>query len=142
MQTIIAYPKITVIRPQGSFNSSSALEFQRQVTLAVSQEGHTSVLVDLERVELLDSADLMVLVYALRLAQTLDRQFSLCSVSPAIRIIFELTQLDQVFEIFDSSAAFEAQFHRHYSLGDFMLSLEELGDGGLHELISANVEAK
>ncbi len=108
MQTITAYPKITVIRPYGPFNASNVVEFQRQMTTAVAQSGHTCVLVDLEQVETLDSGGLMVLVYGLRLAQALERRFSLCSVSPSIRIIFELTQLDQVFEIFESSAAFEA----------------------------------
>ena len=107
MQTITAYPKITVIRPYGPFDASNAVEFQSQITTA-AQEGHTCVLVELEQVESLDSAGLMVLVYGLRLAQALECRFSLCSVSPSIRIIFELTQLDQVFEIFESSAAFEA----------------------------------
>ncbi len=108
MQTIIAYPKNTVIRPQGPFNASSAVEFQRQMTTAVVQQRDTSVIVDLEEVEFLDSAGLMVLVYGLRLAQAQERRFSLCSVPPSIRIIFELTQLDRVFEIFESIAAFEA----------------------------------
>ena len=107
MQTITAYPKITVIRPYGPFDASNAVQFQHQITTA-AQEGHTCILVDLEQVESLDSAGLMVLVYGLRLAQALEQRFSLCSVSPSIRIIFELTQLDQVFEIFESGAAFEA----------------------------------
>ena len=50
----------------------------------------------------------MALVSGLQLAQHLDRRFGICSVSPSIRIVFELTQLDQVFEIFESTAAFEA----------------------------------
>lgn len=74
----------------------------------VAQEGHSSVLVDLEQVESIDSAGLIALVRGLKLAQTLGRRFSICCVSPSIRIIFELTQLDQVFEIFDSKATFEA----------------------------------
>ena len=107
MQTIIAYPKITVIRPQGPVNASNAVEFQRQMTTAVAQEGQSTVVVDLEQVESLDTAGLMALVHGLRLAQGLNRRFSLCSVPPSIRIIFELTQLDRVFEIFESVAAFE-----------------------------------
>lgn len=82
MQTIIAYPKITVIRPQGPFNASKAVEFQRQMTTAVVQQRYTSVLIDLEEVEFLDSAGLMVLIYSLRLAQAQERRFSLCSVPP------------------------------------------------------------
>lgn len=108
MQTIIACPKITVIRPQGSLNASNAIELESQMTTAVAEEGQTLVLVDLDQVESLDSAGLMALVYGLRLAQALNQRFSLCSVSPSIRIILELTQLDQVFEIFESVAAFEA----------------------------------
>lgn len=108
MQTILAYPQSYVIRPCGLLNASNAVEFQRQVTTAVAQEGHTSVVLDMEQVESLDSAGLMALVSGLRLAQALNRRFSLCSISPSIRIIFELTQLDGVFEIFESITAFEA----------------------------------
>lgn len=108
MQTTIAYPKVTVIRPRGPFNASNAEEFQQQIAAAVTQAERTAVLVDLEQVESIDSAGLMALVHSLRLAQSLGKQFSLCCVSPAIKLIFELTQLDQVFEIFDSKAAFEA----------------------------------
>jgi anti-anti-sigma factor len=106
MQTIVDYPKITVIRPQGCINASNAKEFQQELTSAVAQDSHGLLLVDLEGVESLDSAGLMALVSALKMSQSVNRRFSLCCVSPAIRIIFELTQLDQVFEIFDSKASF------------------------------------
>ncbi|HCF28467.1 MAG TPA: anti-anti-sigma factor [Cyanobacteria bacterium UBA11049] len=106
MKTITAYPEITVIRPSGSFNASNAAEFQSDIVKVVTATKHSSVLVDLEQVEFMDSAALMALVRGLRLAQSLGKSFSLCSVSPSIQIIFELTQLDRVFEIFDSEATF------------------------------------
>lgn len=110
MQTITTYPEMTmtVIRPSGPFNASNASEFQQQMTLVVTQARYSFVLVDLEQVESMDSAGLMALVHVLKLAQTLGKRFSICSVSPSIRIVFELTQLDRVFEIFDSPAIFEA----------------------------------
>ncbi len=108
MQAVLNYPKITVIRPQGSLNAKNALEFETDLTTALAQDGISILLVDLEQVELLDSASLMALVSALKTAQNLGRRFSLCSISPSIRIIFELTQLDKVFEIFEGQAAFEA----------------------------------
>lgn len=111
MTAIVASPDITVIRLHGSCNAANAIEFQRQMKIAVTQERHTSILVDLEQVESLDSAGLMALVYAQRLAQVLERRFSLCSVPAPIQIIFELTQLDQVFEIFESIATFETARH-------------------------------
>jgi len=106
MQTVLDYPKITIISPQGCINASNASEFQQELTTAVSQAENSILLVDLEKVESLDSAGLMALVSGLKTSQDLKKRFSLCSVSPAMRIIFEVTQLDRVFEIFDSKAAF------------------------------------
>ncbi|MGL4483388.1 MAG: STAS domain-containing protein [Anaerovoracaceae bacterium] len=105
MSTTIAYPEITVICPQGAVNASNAVEFQQEMVRVVAQGKKSNVLVNLEQVESLDSAGLMALVSSLRLAQSIGSRFSLCGVSPSIRIIFELTQLDRVFEIFENTTA-------------------------------------
>lgn len=103
---MITYPEMTVIRPVGLFNATKAGEFHTQVRTAVAQKA-TRVIVDLAQVESIDSAGLMALIHGLRLTQALERRFSLCSVSPSLRMIFELTQLDRVFEIFESLTAVE-----------------------------------
>lgn len=108
MHATIASSQLTVIRPQGHLNAANAAEFGRQLTAMVASEIPKIVLVDMEKVESLDSAGLMVLVSGLSQAQQQNYQFSLCSLSPSIRIIFELTQLDRVFEMFESHAAFAA----------------------------------
>ncbi|MBW4686348.1 MAG: STAS domain-containing protein [Komarekiella atlantica HA4396-MV6] len=104
MQAVLKYPKITVIRPQGCLNAANALEFERDLTTALAQDGMSILVVDLAAVESLDSAGLMALVSALKLAGTLGKSFRLGSVSPSIRIIFEMTQLDRVFEIWRGEA--------------------------------------
>jgi anti-sigma B factor antagonist len=104
MQTVLSYPKFTTIRPQGNLNAANALEFERDLISTLRDDLNTVLIVDLKEVESLDSAGLMALVSALKLAQTLQKTFRICSVSPAIRIIFEVTQLDRVFEIIDSVA--------------------------------------
>jgi anti-anti-sigma factor len=107
MQNVLAPSQIT-IEPSGHLNASNAAALQSQLTAAVSSPRCSALLVDLSQVESLDSAGLMALVSALTLAQQLDKRFSICCVSPSIRIIFELTQLDRVFEIFQNRTAFEA----------------------------------
>jgi anti-anti-sigma factor len=99
MPTILDHPKITVIRPQGCLNATNAWEFERDIAAVLTKNGHNILLVDLASVESIDSAGLMALVSTLKFAGSLGQSFRICSVSPAIRIIFELTQLDQVFEI-------------------------------------------
>lgn len=108
MQNVITCSQPVFIRPQGHLNASNATEFQYELIKAISSPESSALLVDMRQVESLDSAGLMALVSALSKAQHLNKRFTLCSVSPSIRIIFELTQLDQVFEIFDSCAGFEA----------------------------------
>lgn len=90
---------MTVMQPCGSLNAANAGEFRDQLTSTIASQQCQAVLVDMEQVEAIDSAGLLALVSALSLAQRLNKQFSLCSVSPSIRIIFELTQLDRAFDI-------------------------------------------
>ncbi len=104
--------KIAVIRLKRSLNAANALDFERELTTAIMQNDCATLLIDLEQVESLDSAGLMALVSGLKLAQRLGRHFSLCSVSPTIKIIFEVTQLDRVFEIFECQSAFTRAYSR------------------------------
>ncbi len=108
MQALVESPKIAVIRPQSCLNAANALEFERDLTTALTQNDISILVVDFAAVESLDSAGLMALVSALKLAQSLGRGFSLCDVSPAIKIIFELTQLNEVFEIIEGTAQLPA----------------------------------
>lgn len=107
MAIAIVDSQLTIIQPSGHINAANASEFQNQLTSAVTAT-QQPVLVDMNRVESLDSAALMSLITAFRLAQSLDRRFGICSVPATVRIIFELTQLDKAFEIFDSRDDFTA----------------------------------
>ncbi|HAG82430.1 MAG TPA: anti-anti-sigma factor [Cyanobacteria bacterium UBA11162] len=105
MAVAVMGSELAIIQPSGSVNASNVLEFEHQLTTAILSDKHSGLLVDLYRVEFLDSAGLLALVSAFRLAQLQQRRFSLCSVTPAIRMIFELTQLDRAFEIFENRDA-------------------------------------
>lgn len=107
MTSAILAANMTIIEPLGHVNAANASEFQRQLTAAVDSATHP-VLVDMHQVKTLDSAGLMALVSAVRLAQKRKRRLSLCAIAPSIHMIFELTQLDGSFEIFDSRDAFVA----------------------------------
>lgn len=107
MQTLTVISPITVVQPQGHLNAANATEFRSKLTAAVIANPNAVVLVDMKQLDYMDSAGLMTLVSALKLAQRQNQRFSLCSLAPSIRIIFELTQLNKVFEIFESRSAFE-----------------------------------
>lgn len=115
MHAVLAREPITVISPQSYLNAVTVGEFQSQLNAAFANPGLSTLLVNLEKVEFLDSSGLLALVSGLKRAKSLNKKFSICSVPPAIRMIFELSQLDQVFEIFDIGAGFETAIANHHS---------------------------
>lgn len=100
-ESSFAPPETIVIQPSGHISAANAAELQQQLAETISSQEYASLLVDMSKVESLDSAGLMALVSTLTLAQRLNKRFSLFGISPSVQIIFELTQLDRVFEILD-----------------------------------------
>ena len=107
MMNTLVNIKVAMIEPQGYINAANNDAFLSQLIQTVRQNQNSTILVNMRKVEFLDSAGLMSLVKAFRLAQSLGHRFTLCSVVPSVRMVFELTQLDKVFEIFDDRDSFE-----------------------------------
>ncbi len=95
-------PALLVVQPSGVLNAANASALQAQLSEHISQAQAQGLVVDMSRVESLDSAGLVSLVSVLRLARNLQKRFYLCAVPPSIRIILELTQLDRVFEVVEA----------------------------------------
>ncbi len=100
--------EFTTFRPEGFLSAANASEFLERLTVEVRSSVDTALLVNMEAVDFMDSAGLMALIKAFRLAESLGRRFGICSLAPSVRIMFELTQLDKAFEIFEDKNAFEA----------------------------------
>jgi anti-sigma B factor antagonist len=111
MTNTVIKPQIATVEPQGYISAANAPQFLDQLTSAVATEENEILLVDMKEVEFLDSAGLMVLVKTLKMAQNLGRRLIICSLAPSVRMVFELTQLDRVFEIFDSRHDFQTVFN-------------------------------
>jgi len=104
MQESSSPPIGTIIQPHGQINAATVITLQQQLVEALSAHSCQALSIDMSQVEALDSAGLMLLVSTLTLAQRLDKQFSLFGVSPSVRIVFELTQLDRVFDILEAQS--------------------------------------
>lgn len=100
--------EFTTFKPEGFLSAANASEFLERLTVEVKSSVDSALLVNMEAVEFMDSAGLMALIKAFRLAESLGRRFGICSIAPSVRIMFELTQLDKAFEIFEDRNAFQA----------------------------------
>jgi anti-sigma B factor antagonist len=92
---------MAVVQAQGSLNASNAQDFQASLMQQIHCDLSCGLFVDMSQVDSLDSAGLISLVSVLKQARQLQKRLCLCSVPPAIRIVFELTQLDRAFEMAD-----------------------------------------
>ncbi|PSB16598.1 anti-anti-sigma factor [filamentous cyanobacterium CCP1] len=108
MQNSLAQAQMMLVQPSSqTINAENAAMLKQQLAETVSSTEYSSLLVDMRQVESLDSEGLMVLISTLTLAQRLNKQFGLFGISPSVRIVLELTQLDRVFEIFENLPGIE-----------------------------------
>lgn len=94
---VIQYPEVLDI--------NRANQFYREIQQIV-EAGVSIVLIDLKNVTLITSYGLMALVKAFRAVKGAGGEFFLCSMNEQVRISFELTGLDQVFETFTNIEEF------------------------------------
>ncbi|GFE71541.1 STAS domain-containing protein [Chroococcus sp. FPU101] len=116
MRSLTIPPQIVTIEPIGYVTAANVNDLQAQLTEAVKSPNYSMYLIDMGKVEFLDSAGLMTLVSSYRLAQSLGKRLNICSITPSVRIIFELTQLDRVLPIFDDRFAFEASLNEEVQM--------------------------
>lgn len=97
--------QVKVIKLKGNLNATTSQEFRQNIT-DILVNGAKIVLVDFQDVTFMDSSGLGALVLAFKSLRAADTQLVLCSINEQVRILFELTNMDKVFEIFPSQDAF------------------------------------
>jgi anti-anti-sigma factor len=68
------------------------------------------LIVNMENVDFVDSEGLQKLIASLRLMQAQQSNLLLCSLKPSVRILFEITRIDQLIGVFANFEAAIAQF--------------------------------
>ncbi|MBD2559745.1 MULTISPECIES: STAS domain-containing protein [Nostoc] len=97
--------QVKVIKLNGNLNATTSQEFRQNIT-EILLTGAKIVLVDFQDVTFMDSSGLGALVLAFKTLRAADTKLVLCSINEQVRILFELTNMDKVFEIFPSQEAF------------------------------------
>ena len=92
---------ITLIELFGRFDAHVAPEFVNWMDKNKSaQQGY--ILVDLEKVNFIDSTALATLVKGMKHYRENGSDLSICNLQQPVRIIFELTRMDQAFTIYST----------------------------------------
>ncbi|MBH8560976.1 STAS domain-containing protein [Nostoc sp. CENA67] len=97
--------KVKVIKLSGIVNTTNSQELRENITNLL-ESGAKTVLVDCQDVTFMDSSALGALVLAFKTLRAADTKLVLCSINEQVRILFELTGMDKVFEIFPNQDKF------------------------------------
>lgn len=96
---------IKVIQPSGILDSINGNRLRREIGDVV-EAGVKTVLIDCREVEFMDSSGLGALVMSLKTVREAGSKLSICSINDQLRILLELTSMDNIFEIFASQEEF------------------------------------
>jgi anti-sigma B factor antagonist len=101
-------PNVPLIELEGEVDVYTAPQLKRQM-VTLLEEGHIEMVVDLTKVEYLDSTALGVLIGGLKRVRERDGNLPLIVPSPRIRRVFEITGLDKIFDIYGSESEAKAE---------------------------------
>jgi anti-sigma B factor antagonist len=93
--------QVILFKPQSSIDLEGGMVLSKQMAQVIPQANQLWV-IDLAEVNFMDSSGLVPLVKGLKAARQSGCRLVLCNVQTPVRLILELTQLDSVFEIFDT----------------------------------------
>lgn len=94
----------TVVEVRGEVDVYTAAQLRERL-LEATRRGSGSVVVDLTRVDFLDSTGLGVLAGALKRLRLAGRDLALVCQSEKLLKIFRITGLDQVFQLYETVEA-------------------------------------
>ena len=97
---------VQIIEPKGILDGTKASNFRDNIDHSI-KNGAAIILVDLKDVTFMDSSGLGILVLSLKTVRKAGGKMFLCSINEQVKMLFELTTMDCVFEIFANRQEFE-----------------------------------
>ncbi len=91
--------QIGIIEPSGILDGAKAARFYQEIDQLVMNKAEI-IIVDFKNVTFMDSSGLGALVQSLKITREANVKLLLCSFNDQIKMLFELTGMDRVFDIF------------------------------------------
>ncbi len=90
-----------IINVRGEIHVQTAPRFAQRLAEAIDK-GNTAIVLDLSAVEFIDSTGLSVLLNGLRQVVAAHGRMAIVCANPTVLRLFEITSLDETFDIFPS----------------------------------------
>jgi anti-anti-sigma factor len=92
---------VVILQPSGRLDITTAWQFRLKLQDCIAKESN-HIVVNLGQVNFIDSSGLTSLVAGMRDADKFRGSFRICDVHPEAKLVFEVTMMDSVFEVFET----------------------------------------
>ncbi|MEH2329938.1 STAS domain-containing protein [Nostoc sp.] len=99
---------VKVLELSGILDGIRGNELRREVS-SILTNGVEILLIDMKEVKFIDSSGLGALVSAMQMTRTANSKLFVCSISEQVRMLFELTKMDRIFQTFADQDEFNRQ---------------------------------
>ena len=100
---------ITIFNIDGDIDINSSPEM-REAFEDIANAKTMKIVVNLSNVSYVDSSGLATLVEMLKKTRSYDAKLRLANLAPKVKSLFEITKLEQLFDIFDTEEEASANF--------------------------------
>jgi len=96
---------VIVIYLSGRLDVHLSAEIEREINNIIQNESGSHLLLNLKDVEYMSSSGLRIFVSTMRILKESKRKLKLCEMNSAVKKIFEVVELMDMFDIFESEDA-------------------------------------
>ena len=99
---------VKVLELSGILDGIRGNELRREIS-GIMANGAEILLLDMKEVKFIDSSGLGALVSAMQIVRNANGKLFVCSISDQVRMLFELTKMDRIFQSFADQDEFNRQ---------------------------------
>ncbi len=93
---------VIVIYLKGRLDVHLSADIEKEINRIIKDEPQVHLLLNLAEVEYMSSSGLRIFVSTMRILKESQRKLKLCNMNNAVKKIFEVVELMDMFEIYDS----------------------------------------
>ncbi|MEH1840919.1 MAG: STAS domain-containing protein [Nostoc sp.] len=99
---------VSILELSGILDGIRGNELRREIS-GLLTNGADILLIDMKEVKFIDSSGLGALVSAMQMVRNANRKLFICSISDQVKMLFELTKMDRIFQTFADQEEFNRQ---------------------------------
>ena len=97
--------KSIVVYLEGRMDVHLSAEIENELNKIISEDSRSNVILDLSKVEYMSSSGLRIFVATMRQLKETGRSLKLCSLNYAVKKVFEVVELMDMFDIYEDEKA-------------------------------------